>query len=365
MIVFQHTLLSLVANVQLSSNDVLQLGTGLKCLTRTSAVRVDGYRAAHHYHPQLGQYHLRIPTRISSPRPIPTGRRCSPPGARRIMRSIAIDQHSAFSRPGDALLDADHPRVSEPLATLLDGRDPGGVADRWFIDNGLTNLTLFRHYLMHYLAERPDIIKEMYIVARTLKPSPSGIPLEIYCFTTSTLWKDYENTQSAIFEYITAVAGQFSCASISIPPGTIFGVSPGARRPDGPAAVGRRLLICWRQRAISSSSQAMNRATSAGSPPAGRRLASSARGRDGDGGELHQLAAGYRPATRSAAPAPRRSPRRTASSTRLSRSGAGPAGTIGFSSPAWLHQAFQDSMEKKISLAAIACRVVVRWLPPR
>lgn len=62
--------------------------------------------------------------------------------------------------------------VSEPLATLLDGRDPGGVADRWFVDNGLTNLTLFRHYLMHYLAERTDIIKEMYIVARTLKPSP-------------------------------------------------------------------------------------------------------------------------------------------------------------------------------------------------
>ncbi len=112
--------------------------------------------------------------------------------------------------------------VSEPLATLLDGRDPGGVADRWFIDNGLTNLTLFRHYLMHYLAERPDIIKEMYIVARTLKPSPSGIPLEIYCFTTSTLWKDYENTQSAIFEYITAVAGQFSLRLYQYPAGHDF-----------------------------------------------------------------------------------------------------------------------------------------------
>lgn len=132
--------------------------------------------------------------------------------------------------------------VSEPLATLLDGRDPGGVADRWFIDNGLTNLTLFRHYLMHYLAERPDIIKEMYIVARTLKPSPSGIPLEIYCFTTSTLWKDYENTQSAIFEYITAVAGQFSLRLYQYPAGHDFWrLSRGARRPDGPAAVGRRL----------------------------------------------------------------------------------------------------------------------------
>ncbi len=115
------------------------------------------------------------------------------------------------------------------------------MADRWFIDNGLTNLTLFRHYLMHYLAERPDIIKEMYIVARTLKPSPSGIPLEIYCFTTSTLWKDYENTQSAIFEYITAVAGQFSLRLYQYPAGTISGVSPRSTRPDGPAAVGRRL----------------------------------------------------------------------------------------------------------------------------
>ncbi|MBD3701694.1 hypothetical protein IE991_31975 [Klebsiella pneumoniae] len=33
------------------------------------------------------------------------------------------------------------------------------MADRWFIDNGLTNLTLFRHYLMHYLAERRILLK--------------------------------------------------------------------------------------------------------------------------------------------------------------------------------------------------------------
>jgi miniconductance mechanosensitive channel len=53
---------------------------------------------------------------------------------------------------------------------------------------------------MAWLADRPDIIKDMYIVVRTLKPTPSGIP-EIYCFTSSVLWMEYENTQSAIFEY--------------------------------------------------------------------------------------------------------------------------------------------------------------------
>lgn len=131
--------------------------------------------------------------------------------------------------------------VSEPLATLLDGRDPGGVADRWFIDNGLTNLTLFRHYLMHYLAERPDIIKEMYIVARTLKPSPSGIR---WRFTASPPQRYGKTTKTPSRRYLSTLPrwpDSFPCASISIPPGTISGVSPRARRPDGPAAVGRRL----------------------------------------------------------------------------------------------------------------------------
>src|SRR5438094_5378689 len=41
---------------------------------------------------------------------------------------------------------------------------------------------------------------------RSLKPSPDGLPVEIYCFTSSIFWADYENTQAAIFEYIYAMA---------------------------------------------------------------------------------------------------------------------------------------------------------------
>ena len=69
-------------------------------------------------------------------------------------------------------------------------------------------------------------------MARTLKPSPSGIPLEIYCFTTSTLWKDYETPSRRYLSTLPRWPDSFPCASISIPPGTIFGVSQGARRPD-------------------------------------------------------------------------------------------------------------------------------------
>ncbi|VGF60043.1 Small-conductance mechanosensitive channel [Klebsiella pneumoniae] len=223
MIVFQHTLLSLVANVQLSSNDVLQLGDWIEMPDKNLSGEVTDIALHTITIRNWDNTISRIPTKNFLTETYTNWQAMFSSGARRIMRSIAIDQHSVRFLDQEMLSSMLTIRgVSDPLATLLDGRDPGGVADRWFIDNGLTNLTLFRHYLMHYLAERPDIIKEMYIVARTLKPSPSGIPLEIYCFTTSTLWKDYENTQSAIFEYITAVAGQFSLRLYQYPAGHDF-----------------------------------------------------------------------------------------------------------------------------------------------
>lgn len=136
------------------------------------------------------------------------------------MRSIFIDQHSVTFVTQQSLKPILALRgMSDPLNQLVDGRDPTGIADGWFMDNGVTNLTLFRHYLMSYLADREDINKDMYIMVRMLKPSPAGLPLEIYCFTTSTLWMDYENTQSAIFEYIMAISEQFSLQLYQYPAG--------------------------------------------------------------------------------------------------------------------------------------------------
>ncbi|MBK0078253.1 mechanosensitive ion channel [Kosakonia sp. S58] len=223
MLVFQHTLLSLVANVQVSSNDVLQLGDWIEMPDKNLSGEVTDIALHTITIRNWDNTISRIPTKNFLTETYTNWQAMFSSGARRIMRSTNIDQHSVTFLSQEMLAPMLAIRgVSEPLSKLLDGRDPMGVADSWFIDNGLTNLTLFRHYLMAYLAERQDIVKEMYIVVRTLKPSPAGIPLEIYCFTTSTLWADYENTQSAIFEYITAVAGQFSLRLYQYPAGHDF-----------------------------------------------------------------------------------------------------------------------------------------------
>lgn len=223
MLVFQHTLLSLVANVQLSSNDVLQLGDWIEMPDKNLSGEVTDIALHTITIRNWDNTISRIPTKNFLTETYTNWQAMFSSGARRIMRSTSIDQHSINFLSQEMLAPMLSVRgVNEPLAKLLDGRDPGGVADSWFIDNGLTNLTLFRHYLMAYLAERPDIIKDMYIVARTLKPSPSGMPLEIYCFTSSIFWMDYENTQSEIFEYITAVAGKFSLRLYQYPAGHDF-----------------------------------------------------------------------------------------------------------------------------------------------
>lgn len=223
MLVFQHTLLSLVANVQVSSNDVLQLGDWIEMPDKNLSGEVTDIALHTITIRNWDNTISRIPTKNFLTETYTNWQAMFSSGARRIMRSINIDQLSVNFLSQEMLAPILTIRgVNEPLAKLLDGRDPMGVADSWFIDNGLTNLTLFRHYLMAWLAERPDIVKEMYIVVRALKPSPSGVPLEIYCFTSSTLWMEYENTQSAIFEYITAIAGRFSLRLYQYPAGHDF-----------------------------------------------------------------------------------------------------------------------------------------------
>ena len=69
-------------------------------------------------------------------------------GARRIMRSFHLDQTSIRFLDQQMVQQMSQIRgVSEQLSILMDGRDSSVVGDRWFAENGITNLTVFRHYL--------------------------------------------------------------------------------------------------------------------------------------------------------------------------------------------------------------------------
>ncbi len=72
-----------------------------------------------------------------------------------------------------------------------------------------TNLGVFRKYCDLYLHSHPAINKDMIIMARHLAPTPEGIPLEIYAFSSDKRWVNYEHIMADIFEHLIAAVPYF------------------------------------------------------------------------------------------------------------------------------------------------------------
>jgi miniconductance mechanosensitive channel len=107
----------------------------------------------------------------------------------------------------DKTLDEYIERKSEQLkkGEICNTGNPDGLTNGT-ID---TNAGLFRAYADIYLHKHPMIHKDMVIMVRTLEPTESGLPVQFYCFTTTTEWCEYESVQSEIMEHFASVMPLF------------------------------------------------------------------------------------------------------------------------------------------------------------
>ena len=146
-------------------------------------------------------------------------------GARRIKRAIYLDKSSIrFQHPEEiehfkrfALLKDYVVRKETELddynAALDDDVDEAVNMRR------LTNVGTFRAYALNYLRNHPGIHKGMTLMVRQLAPGPEGLPLEIYCFTNTTVWAEYEDIQADIFDHLLAIVAEFGLRLYQKPAG--------------------------------------------------------------------------------------------------------------------------------------------------
>lgn len=80
-----------------------------------------------------------------------------------------------------------------------------------------TNIGVFQEYLRQYLSNRNDINKNMTFMVRQLQPSEKGIPIEIYVFTKTTEWIEYEAIQASILDHVLAVVPEFGLKVYQFP----------------------------------------------------------------------------------------------------------------------------------------------------
>jgi miniconductance mechanosensitive channel len=81
----------------------------------------------------------------------------------------------------------------------------------------MTNMGLFRKYIMQYLSNHPAINQEMLLMCRQLQSTVNGVPLEIYAFTSDKRWESYELVMSDIFDHIIASVPYFGLEVFELP----------------------------------------------------------------------------------------------------------------------------------------------------
>ncbi|MGY3916413.1 mechanosensitive ion channel family protein [Aeromonas australiensis] len=215
MLVFKDPILGLVAGIQLSANRMLSVGDWLQ---------MDKYGADGEV-TDIGLTTVKVSNWDKTITTIPTYALISDSfknwqgmtesGGRRIKRSINIDMTSVRFLTADELLQLKQAQLLAPYLTRKEQELSSynlQLSDALSCAiNGrhLTNLGTLRAYLDAYLRAHTGIRKDMTLMVRQLAPSDQGLPLEIYCFTATTAWAEYEGIQADIFDHICAVIEQF------------------------------------------------------------------------------------------------------------------------------------------------------------
>ena len=148
-------------------------------------------------------------------------------GGRRIKRSLLIDISSIKLADEEMLKrfrEIEHigkhlQKKEEDIAAWNKEHSVSGNENRV---NGrrLTNVGTFRSYIEAYLKNHPMIHQDgMTLLVRQLPPDGQGLPIEIYCFTTTTAWGEYEAIQADIFDHFLAVAQEFDLRIYQQPSG--------------------------------------------------------------------------------------------------------------------------------------------------
>ena len=215
LLVFQDTILSFVASVQIGQNDIIKIGDWIE----VPEFGADGDVVDIALHTVKVQNWDKTITTIPTSKIVNTSvknwRAMSEYGGRRIKRSLLIDISSIkFLTPKE---------ISEleklaPLKDYISFKNNELSEFNASIENPdnnietrkLTNIGTYRAYIESYLKQNSNLNTEtMTFLVRQLPSSPEGVPLEIYTFTNTTEWEAYEKIQSDIFDHLFAILPKF------------------------------------------------------------------------------------------------------------------------------------------------------------
>ncbi|MBX7487539.1 mechanosensitive ion channel family protein [Qipengyuania sp. GH25] len=229
LLVFKDTILSLVASVQLSSNDMLRVGDWIEM----PGMNADGDVVDIALHTVKIRNFDKTITTIPTHRLIADSfrnwRGMNESGGRRIKRALVVDQNSIRFLDEKETDDLKRFRLLDDY--LASKQEEIAEWNRHELSSDcdtinarrITNIGTLRAYVIAYLKSHPRIAGAGFtLMVRQLPPGPQGLPLEIYCFTDTVEWPPYEAIQADIFDHMLAILPEFGLRIFQHPSGQDF-----------------------------------------------------------------------------------------------------------------------------------------------
>lgn len=225
MLVFKDNIMGVVAGVQLAENDSLHVGdwivpngsdaNGTVVEVGLTAIKIENWDKTISTVPP---YNL-ISNGFKSYRNMQQSH------TRRIQRSYMIDADSVLPTDDNMLAEfAKIPLIKDWIAKKIKQREEGKVEDtnnsEGLVDGSIeSNLGIFRAYLKLYLDQNPSISHDDDCFICTLAQTSAGIPLQVYCFTSTSAWFPYEAIQSTVLEHVAVMLYRFHLYTFENPSG--------------------------------------------------------------------------------------------------------------------------------------------------
>ncbi len=232
LLIFRDSILSLVAGVQLTANNLIRVGDWIEM----PQFQADGdviEIALNTVQVQNWDKTITvIPTHKFLENSFRNWRGMQESGGRRIKRAIHIDMGTVRFLTDEEIVhfgrfvllkDYVAAKVNE-----LEEYNREQSTDPDLIPNArrLTNLGMLRAYITNYLRQHPMIHQDLTFLIRQLAPTPEGLPMEIYVFVNDVRWATYEAVQADIFDHIVAMVPEFGLRVYQRPAGSDIADAP-------------------------------------------------------------------------------------------------------------------------------------------
>ncbi|CAM3091925.1 mechanosensitive ion channel family protein [Vibrio ordalii] len=228
MLVFKDPILGLVAGIQLSANQMLSVDDWLDMPKYGADGNVIDISLTTVKVQNWDKTITTIPTYALISDSFKNWKGMQESGGRRIKRSVLIDANSIHFLTPEEQSYLRKAQLLEPYLAEkeqeINAYNQMSQLDLACRINGrrLTNIGSFRAYLERYLRNHAQIHQGMTLMVRQLAPTHDGVALEIYCFTNTVVWVEYEGIQSDIFDHIYAVLPDFGLRVSQAPTGSDF-----------------------------------------------------------------------------------------------------------------------------------------------